>query len=258
MNPYNYNLIIDIIDVVFVSLVFYRLLLLFKGTRATQMFVGLFLLILISFIAQWLNLNALNWILNSLKTVWVIGFVILFQPELRKALTQLGQNRILGLFLKVEESGTISEIVKACQQLAAKRIGAIVVIERDVGLKNYVETGTRLDARVSAEILGTIFTPPGPLHDGAVIIEKSRIVAAGCILPLSQNPRLVRSLGTRHRAGLGLSEESDAVVIIVSEETGLISLAHHGKLTRKLDINSLRNQLVGIIGIKAEDAVATD
>jgi len=258
VNPYNYNLIIDIIDVVFVSLVFYRLLLLFKGTRATQMFVGLFLLILISFIAQWLNLNALNWILNSLKTVWVIGFVILFQPELRKALTQLGQNRILGLFLKVEESGTISEIVKACQQLAAKRIGAIVVIERDVGLKNYVETGTRLDARVSAEILGTIFTPPGPLHDGAVIIEKSRIVAAGCILPLSQNPRLVRSLGTRHRAGLGLSEESDAVVIIVSEETGLISLAHHGKLTRKLDINSLRNQLVGIIGIKAEDAVATD
>lgn len=254
MSSFHYNIIIDIIDVVFVSLVFYRLILLFKGTRAMQMFIGLFLLILISFVAQWLNLNALNWILNSLKTVWLIGFVILFQPELRKALTQLGQNRILGLFLKVEESGTVSEIVKSCQQLADKRIGAIIAIERDVGLKNIIETGTRLDARVSAEMLGSIFTPPGPLHDGAVVIEKSRIVAAGCILPLSQNPRLARSLGTRHRAGLGLSEESDAVVIIVSEETGLISLAHQGKLTRKLDINALRNLLVGIIGIKTEDA----
>ena len=257
MSSFHYNIIIDIIDVVFVALVFYRLLLLFKGTRATQMFIGLFLLILISFVAQWLNLNALNWILNSLKTVWVIGFVILFQPELRKALTQLGQNRILGLFIKVEEPGTVGEIVKACQQLAGKRIGAIIAIERDVGLKNIIETGTRLDSRVSAEMLGSIFTPPGPLHDGAVVIEKNRIVAAGCILPLSQNPRLARSLGTRHRAGLGLSEESDAVVIIVSEETGLISLAHHGKLTRKLDINALRNLLVGIIGIKTEDAVAS-
>lgn len=220
------------------------------------MFIGLFLLIIVSFIARWLNLNALNWIISSLKTVWVIAFVILFQPELRKALTQLGQNRILGFFIKVEESSIVSEIVKACHQLTQKGLGALIVLERDVGLRNYTETGTPLDARVTSELLVTIFTPPSPLHDGAAIVEKNRVIAAGCILPLSQNPRLSKSLGTRHRAGLGLSEETDAIVIIVSEETGTISLAISGKLRRKLDINTLRNDLVGIIGIKSEEAVA--
>jgi diadenylate cyclase len=243
------------LDILIVAFLFYRLFMLIKGTRAIQMFIGLFLLIIVSFIAQWLNLNALNWILSSLKTVWVIAFVILFQPELRKALTQLGQNRILGIFLKVESTGTISETVKACQLLVQKGLGAIVVVERDVGLKNYIETGTRLDAKVTSELLVSLFTPPGPLHDGAVIIEKDRIIAAGCILPLSQNPRIGHALGTRHRAGLGLSEETDALVIIVSEETGSISLAREGKLKRKLDLNALRNELVAIIGIKSAETV---
>ncbi|MCK4236751.1 MAG: diadenylate cyclase CdaA [Candidatus Krumholzibacteria bacterium] len=255
MSPFRFNLTIDILDIIIVAFIFYRLFLLIKGTRATQMFMGLFLLIIASFIAQWLNLNALNWIVSSLKTVWVIAFVILFQPELRKALTLIGQNRILGLLIKVEESGTLSEIVKACSQLIVKGLGAIIVIEQDVGLRNYIETGTLLDANVTSELLVTIFTSPGPLHDGAVIIEKNRIVAAGSILPLSQNPRLAKSLGTRHRAGLGLSEETDAIVVIVSEETGMISLATGGKLKRKLDINTLRNDLVGIIGIKSEKTV---
>lgn len=256
MSSFHLNLTIDILDIVIVAFLFYRLFLLVKGTRATQMFIGLFLLIIVSFIARWLNLNALNWIISSLKTVWVIAFVILFQPELRKALTQLGQNRILGFFIKVEESSIVSEIVKACHQLTQKGLGALIVLERDVGLRNYIETGTPLDARVTSELLVTIFTPPSPLHDGAAIVEKNRVVAAGCILPLSQNPRLSKSLGTRHRAGLGLSEETDAIVIIVSEETGTISLAISGKLRRKLDINTLRNDLVGIIGIKSEEAVA--
>ncbi|UCF04653.1 MAG: diadenylate cyclase CdaA [bacterium] len=256
MSSFQFNLVIDILDIVIVAYIFYRLFLLIKGTRATQMFVGLFLLIIASFVAQWLNLNALNWIVSSLKTVWVIAFVILFQPELRKALTLLGQNRILGLFLKVEESSTVSELVKACHQLVQKGLGAIIVLEQDVGLKNYIETGTPIDARITSELLVTVFTPPSPLHDGAVIIEKNRVVAAGCILPLSQNPRLLKSLGTRHRAGLGLSEETDAIVIIVSEETQAISLAIGGKLKRKLDINTLRNDLVSIIGIKPEEAVA--
>jgi diadenylate cyclase len=246
----------DVLDILIVAFLFYRLLLLIRGTRAAQMFFGLFFLIIVSFIARWLNLNALNWILSSLKTVWVIAFVILFQPELRRALSMLGQNRIIGYFIKVEESGTVSEIVKACHQLTQSGLGAIIAIEKDVGLRNYIETGTPIDAVVSSELLVTLFTPPGPLHDGAVIIEKNRIVAAGCILPLSQNPRLVKSLGTRHRAGLGLSEESDAVVIIASEETRTISLAVAGKLRRKLDINTLRNDLVGMIGIKTEEAVA--
>lgn len=256
MSSFHLNLTIDILDIVIVAFLFYRLFLLVKGTRATQMFIGLFLLIIVSFIARWLNLNALNWIISSLKTVWVIAFVILFQPELRKALTQLGQNRILGFFIKVEESSIVSEIVKACHQLTQKGLGALIVLERDVGLRNYIETGTPLDARVTSELLVTIFTPPSPLHDGAAIVEKNRVIAAGCILPLSQNPRLSKSLGTRHRAGLGLSEETDAIVIIVSEETGTISLAISGKLRRKLDINTLRNDLVGIIGIKSEEAVA--
>ncbi len=254
MSPFQLNLTIDVIDILIVAFLFYRLFVLIKGTRATQMFIGLFLLIIVSFIARWLNLNALNWILSSLKTVWVISFVILFQPELRKALTQLGQNRIIGMFIKVEESGTVSEIVKTCHQLIEKGLGAIIVIEQDVGLRNYIETGTSLDARVTSELIVTIFTPPGPLHDGAVIVEKNRIVAAGCILPLSQNPRLGRALGTRHRAGLGLSEETDAIIIIVSEETGLISIAREGKLKRKLDINMLRNDLIAMIGIKREKA----
>jgi diadenylate cyclase len=256
VSSFQFNLTIDVLDIIIVAFLFYRLFLLVKGTRAVQMFIGLFLLIILSFVVQWLNLNALNWILSSLKTVWVIAFVILFQPELRKALTQLGQNRFIAFFIKVEESGTISEIVKACHQLTQKGLGAIIVIERDVGLRNYIETGTPLDARVSSELLVTIFTPPSPLHDGAVIIEKNRIIAGGCILPLSQNPRLGRSLGTRHRAGLGLSEEADAVVIIVSEETGMISLAVEGKLKRKLDINALRTNLISIIGIKSEEVVA--
>ncbi len=257
MHLFQISLTVDILDIILVAFLFYRLFLLIKGTRATQMFIGLFLLIIVSFFAQWLNLNALNWILSSLKTVWVIAFVILFQPELRKALTQLGHNRIIGFFIKVEESGTVPEIVKSCHQLSQKGLGAIIVIEQDVGLRNYIETGTPLDARVTAELLGTIFTPPGPLHDGAVVIEKNRIVAAGCILPLSQNPRLGKSLGTRHRAGLGLSEESDAIVIIVSEETRMISLAIGGKLKRKLDINTLRNDLISLIGLKSEETVAT-
>lgn len=256
MSSFHFNLTIDILDIIIVAFLFYRLFLLVKGTRATQMFIGLFLLIILSFVVQWLNLNALNWILSSLKTVWVIAFVILFQPELRRALTQLGQNRILGFFIKVEESGIVSEIVKACHQLTQKGLGAIIVIEQDVGLRNYIETGTPLDAKVTSELLVTLFTPPSPLHDGAVIIEKNRVLAAGCILPLSQNPRLAKSLGTRHRAGLGLSEESDAVVIIVSEETSSISLAVGGKLKRKLDINTLRNDLISIIGIKSEEVAA--
>lgn len=256
MNPFQFNLTIDILDIIIVAFIFYKLFLLIKGTRATQMFVGLFLLILLSFIAQGLKLNALNWILSSLKTVWVIAFVILFQPELRKALTQLGQNRVLGIFLKVEESGTVSELVKACHQLTQKGLGAIIVLEQDVGLRNYIETGTPLDAKVTSDLIVTLFTPPSPLHDGAIIIEKNRIVAAGCILPLSQNPRLGRSLGTRHRAGLGLSEETDAITIIVSEETSMISLARGGKLKRKLDINALRSELVEFIGVKGKETAA--
>ena len=252
MTSYQFNLIVDILDILIVAFIFYKLYLSIKGTRAIQMFIGLFILIIVSFISRWLNFGALNWILSSLKTVWLIAFVILFQPELRKALAKLGQNRIIGAFLKVEQSPTINEIVKACYQISERGLGALIAIERDVGLKNFIETGVPIDSRVTEDLLVTIFTPPSPLHDGAVIISGSRITAAGCILPLSQNPRLSHAIGTRHRAGIGLSEETDSINIIVSEETGSVSTAINGKLNRNLDVNTLRNQLINEIGLTPE------
>lgn len=247
------ELIVDLIDVVIVSFLLYRLFSLMRGTRAVHMFFGLIVLFILSVIAQYFNLIAINWLISSLRTVWVIAFVIIFQPELRRALAMLGQNRLLGRFVRVSETGIIPEIVKSVQQLVDKRIGALIVLEKDMGLKGYVETGTAVDAKVSSELLGTIFTPPSPLHDGAVIIQNDRVVAAGCILPLTQDQRVAQALGTRHRAALGLSEETDALVIVVSEETGNIAYAESGKLHRKLDLNTLRTDLLKAYGMMSEE-----
>jgi diadenylate cyclase len=199
---------------------------------------------------------ALNWIISSLKTVWVIAFVIIFQPELRRALASLGHRRILRRFFTVEETGVIPEIIKSTTRMADKGIGAIIVLEKDMGLKNYIETGTKIDARVTAELLETIFTPTSPLHDGAVIIQNDRVAAAGSILPLTQDQRLSAALGTRHRAAIGLTEETDAIVIVVSEETHAISYAQAGKLKRKIDTNTLRSDLLKNFGIAGEEKAA--
>ena len=145
------------------------------------------------------------------------------------------------------------EVVRATQQLAEKKVGALIVLEKDMGLKQYIETGTAVDGRVTAELLGTVFTPPSPLHDGAVIIQNDRMVAAGCILPLTQDPRISQALGTRHRAALGLAEETDAIVIVVSEETGTIAYAEAGKLHRKIDVNTLRTDLLNAFGMVSEE-----
>jgi diadenylate cyclase len=247
------DLIIDIFDVLIVFFLLYKLFALMKGTRAVHMFFGLIILFILSIIAQWLDLIALTWIISSLKTVWVIAFVIIFQPELRRALASTGQNRFFRRFLKVEEAGVIPEIIKACSRLAEKQLGALIVLEKDMGLKNYIETGTKLDAKVSSELLETIFTPPSPLHDGAAIIQNDRIIAAGCILPLTQDQRLSTALGTRHRAAIGLSEETDAIVVVVSEETSSISYAQGGKLKRKIDTNLLRSDLLKNFGITTEE-----
>lgn len=252
------ELIIDVIDVLIVTFLLYKLFSLMRGTRAVHMFFGLIVLFVLSVIAQWMNLLAVNWLISSLRTVWVIAFVIIFQPELRRALSMLGQNRWFSRFVRMRESGVIPEVCKAVQELAEKKVGALVVLEKDMGLKNYVETGTTLDARVTAELIETIFTRPGPLHDGAVIIQSDRLVAAGCILPLSQDERLAPALGTRHRAALGLSEETDAVVVIVSEETGGIAYAEGGKLYRKVDLSTLRNELYTSFGIAPKPRVATE
>ena len=257
MNTFSSDFFIDIsdiLDILIVSYFLYRLFSLMRGTRAVHMFFGLIVLFILWVIARFTNMIAVNWIISSLRTVWVIAFVIIFQPELRRALAMMGQNRFLSRFVSVSEStGMVPEIIKAVSNMAEKKIGALIALEKDMGLKNYAETGTKVDAKVTSELLGTIFTPPSPLHDGAVIIQNNRVVAAGCILPLTQDPRVSASLGTRHRAALGLSEETDAIVIVVSEETGTIAYAEGGKLHRKIDLNTLRSDLLKSTGMVSEE-----
>lgn len=244
---------VDILDIAIVTFLFYKLFQLIRGTRAAQMFLGLIIIIAASFIADWLRLDALNWIISSLKTVWVVAFVIIFQPELRRVLAQLGQSRFVRYFMRPEHLVVLDEIVGAVRELSLRRIGALMVIAREASLRPYIDTGTRINAKVSKELLCTIFAPGTPLHDGACIIIREQIVAAGCILPLSENPMLPPELGMRHRAAVGLSEETDAIVIAVSEETGGISVAVRGNLRRKLDPETLREFLEEIL-VPAEAA----
>jgi len=214
-----------------------------KGTRSAQMFVGLLVLVVVSAAARFLGLIAVDYIATNLRTVWLITFVILFQPELRHALAQFGRTPFFRSFLRVDEYGVLGEVVRAAESLCDSHHGGLIVIERNEGLRNFVETGTRLDARVKAALIETLFTPNSPLHDGAVIIRGDQIVAAGCILPLSQNPRIASALGTRHRAAIGITEETDALAVLVSEERGTISLARGAELLEDLDAKSLRDLL---------------
>ena len=253
MTPVHSLWLLDVVDILIVAALFYRLLSLVKGTRSAQMFVGLLVIALIGLVANYFDLLAVRWIVSSLKTVWLIVFVILFQPELRHALAQLGRTRYFRGFLRGENYGVLGEVVRSVESLAQRRHGALIVMERNVGLRNFVETGTRVDAKVSAELLVTVFSPGSPLHDGAVIVREDTIVAASCILPLSGNPLTAMSLGTRHRAALGLSEETDAAVIVVSEQTGAISVAHRGVLYQRLDEGALRSELSRIFRIRPQD-----
>ncbi len=253
MTPVHSFWLLDVLDILIVAALFYRLLSLVKGTRSAQMIVGLLMIALVGLVANYFDLLAVRWIVSSLKTVWLIVFVILFQPELRHALAQFGRTRYFRSFLRGENYGVLGEVVRAVESLAQRRHGGLIVMERNVGLRNFVETGSRLDAKVSAELLVTLFSPGSPLHDGAVILREDAIVAASCILPLSSNPLTAVSLGTRHRAALGLSEETDAAVIVVSEQTGDISVAHRGVLYSRLDEGRLRSELSRIFRIRPQD-----
>jgi diadenylate cyclase len=206
--------------------------------------MGLLILAVIFNIAKVLELHTINWVLTKLFAVGVVAFLIIFQPELRRALARMGENTIFGSFLK--KGGTIDEVVQTAERLSRSKIGALIAIEREVGLKNYIEGGLAVDAKVSAELLTSIFFPNTPTHDGGVIIQGDRIASCGCLFPLSQNPQLSPSMGTRHRAALGLSEETDVVCVVVSEETGGISVAVYGKLTRDLDEEGLRRVLTSL------------
>lgn len=236
----------DLLDILLVAFVFYRLLLLVRGTRAFQMLVGLAVLLSAVVVSKWLHLTTVEWLVTSFWAQIVLALVILFQPEIRRTLAQIGQNPFGRGLTEIEESRTLEEIIKAAVGLSNRRMGGIFVLEREIALKDIVEMGTALDAKVSKELLISIFAPPSPMHDGAVIIHGDRVVAAGCFLPLSMNPNVSKMLGTRHRAALGATEDTDAVVIVVSEETGAISVVIGGKMTRELDSASLRRVLTRI------------
>lgn len=233
---------IDLIDIVVIGVLVYYFLRYIKGTRALQMMGGLIILFVTAFIAEFLSLQGFSWIMTAFKTAWIVAFVILFQPEIRSALASIGKTRFLRAFIREEEI-IITEIANGAIELSEKGIGGLIVIEREVGLKNYVDTGISLDAKVKSDLITTIFTPYSPLHDGAVIIRSSTIVAASCILPLSDNPELPHTMGTRHRAALGIAEESDAVAIVISEETRKISLAYNRNLRTNITRENLKGEL---------------
>jgi len=233
----------DILDILLVTVILYRLLLIIKGTKAAQMLIGLGVLFIAFVLSKYLGLYTIDWIIQSLWAQIVLAIIILFQPEIRRTLAQMGEARFLPSFTTAEELRSLEEIIKASVALSNRKIGALIVIEKDTNLKDFIEMGTQLDAKVSRELLLSIFHPTAPIHDGAVIIRGNRVVAAGCFLPLTLSAEISKSLGTRHRAGIGLTEETDAVVIIVSEETGSITTAIGGDLKKNVDTTSLRNFL---------------
>lgn len=233
--------LLDIVDILIVSYIIYRIILLIRGTRAVQMLGGIALIIIIYFLSGKLELQTLHWLLKAFLGSILVVIVILFQTDIRRALTQMGKSPFHKGADVAEKD--LDEIVRAATYMARRRIGALLVIERDTGLRDYVDTGHRLDARLRAELLVAIFLPASPMHDGGVIIHKGRIHSSGCLLPLSQNPRIDKRYGTRHRAALGLSEETDAIIIVVSEETQEISLVQHGQITTFHDEKSLNAAL---------------
>jgi diadenylate cyclase len=237
----------DLVEILIVAFLLYRLLLVIQRTRARQILLGVVLLALTYGLARFLDFILIEKLLATFFQYGAIAALVIFQPELRAALARLGQSRMLRVFQRLEGSRVADEIVEAVERLSRSRIGAIIAVEQDVGLDEYAQTGTRVQARVSAEMLTTIFTPYSPLHDGAVLIRGDQIQTAGAILPLTQSSVPDRSLGTRHRAALGLSEETDAVVIVVSEETSLVSVAVGGRLERDVGPDQLRAMLAGTL-----------
>ncbi|MGE5232730.1 MAG: diadenylate cyclase CdaA [Acidobacteriota bacterium] len=233
----------DLVDVLLVALVLYYLLLLIRGTRAVQILLGILFVGLVYDLARLARLETLTTVLEKFLIVLPFAIVVLFQHEIRRALASFGRNPLGRRHAAVDPETAFSDIVLACTTLASRRIGALIVLERLEGLRDYVENGIALNATISYDLLINIFTPDTPLHDGAVIIQGDRMAAAACFLPLSANPEVSKELGTRHRAALGISEETDAVAIVVSEETGKISIAFDGRITSGLDDRALRGRL---------------
>lgn len=245
------SIAIQALDILIVAFVLYKMLLLIRGTRAVQLIKGILVLLVASNISDWLNLFTIKWILDKTWATIFVALAVIFQPELRRALEQLGRGKFFVRHTPDLNTGDIlrliDEITRCLVINSHNKIGTLIILEQGTGVNDYVETGIKIDGVVSAEFLINIFVPDTPLHDGATIIRGNRVIAAGCFLPLSDNPYLDSSLGTRHRAALGLTEISDALALIVSEETGTISLAHEGKLVRYLDEKTLRDMLQGLL-----------
>ncbi|MCC7010863.1 MAG: TIGR00159 family protein [Acidobacteria bacterium] len=238
----------DVVDILIVSFLIYEALTLIRGTRATQMAIGSVVVVLLFYLSQAFPLKTVGWLIRSLLAYGAFAAIVLFQSDIRRALSNLGRAPFFR-YLRQSEHVTemIEEIITATAMLAKDRVGAIIVIEREIGLRNYVESGIPIDAAVSYDLLTTIFQPTTPLHDGAVIVSEGRIAAAACFLPLTVNPKLDRDLGTRHRAAIGLTEESDAIAVVVSEERGEVSLSRHGQISRGLTTDDLRHRLQRLI-----------
>ena len=233
----------DVLDIGIIAFVVYRVIHMIRGTRAMQMIIGLVVVLLAYVSSQMLGLFTLNWVLDNFLGSIILVIIVIFQSDIRRALTQVGTAPLFGGVDHIERGQVLEEITKAVVALASKRVGGLIVLEREVGLNEYIEVGTQLDARVSRELLESVFIPHSPIHDGALVIHKGRVAAARCFLPLSVDPNLSKALGTRHRAAIGLTEETDAVAIVISEEQGKISLVVEGKVIHDLDGPQLRSAL---------------
>lgn len=237
---------INIVDVLLVWFVFYKLITIIKGTKAVQLLKGIFVLLIARILTEFFGLNTLQWMMDQVLPFGFLAIIIIFQPELRRALEQIGRGRLFARTMMQEEEERdrlIEAFVKSVSYMAKRRIGALISIEKETGLSEYIETGTGMDSLITSELLINIFIPNTPLHDGAVIVQRNRIAAAGCYLPLSESPFISKELGTRHRAALGISEVTDAVTIIVSEETGAVSLTANGDIDRNLNMEEFEARL---------------
>lgn len=238
----------DVLDILIVSILVYELLKLIRGTRAVQLAIGIAAIVGLFYLSQGLQLETLNWLIRNIIGYVVFAAIVLLQADIRRALVHLGRGRLFRRFEgKNADDDTVEELVVATTTLSAKKTGAIIVIERAIGLRNYIESGITLDAQLTYDLLVSIFQPTSPLHDGAVIVQGDRIAAAACFLPLTINPRLNRELGSRHRAAIGVTEENDSVAIVVSEETGKISVVEDGDIEHDIESERLRARLKSVV-----------
>lgn len=249
----------DLLDILVVSILIYEVLKLIRGTRAVQMALGGGVIVALFYGSQWGHLETVNWLIRNMVGYMVFAVIVLFQSDIRRALAHLGRAPFFRYFAKPESAGeTIEELVVAATMLSAQRVGAIVAIERQIGLRNYIEGGIPLDAVLTYDLLLSIFQTASPLHDGAVILQGDRVAAAACFLPLTVNPKLSKELGSRHRAAIGLTEENDAIAVVVSEETGGVSVVNDGQIERDLDAEALRSRLRALVLNRRGDAPKRD